>query len=427
MTYTNPVVNADNNRAMRRQILALPSRRKHIAFAALSALFLILTPIAYTSIFGNAKDAQSYGTAAVVPLPPIEALAPLDDETLETPDILAGELGAGQNPTTTSNALKVDALGNPINNGNNNFGNNAPQSNGQAAASQTTSGQSFPAQSGTKTILIDGQAIGPSRLAPAPFDGLTVDNQYGKAPAKGPNGRTALNSYNRPFTAPAGKRPVSIIIGGLGVNRTITQQAIDILPPDITLSFAAHVTGLQDWVNRARDAGHEVMIEIPMESADFNPTEPGADKTLLTTLSAAENMKHIEWLLSRAQGFFGVINYNGNSFLVRADATAPLLSKLSDSGLGFITDGAVSAPTLPALSRSVKLPYKNSFGLIDPAPNAELINSQLQSLSGAALSGGAPIGVGFAYPETLEAISNWVTSLEAQGLVLAPASHSIVK
>ncbi len=404
--------------AQRRQSVSLPSRRKHAAIAALSFCTLAALPIICVSLFGNPADAQSFGAVSIIPIAEPTVLSPLDDETLPAPDILASELNAGENPTEILadetapevDALEVDALGNPINR------DNTPE---------LPSVETLPSPS--KTILIDGNAIGPSRLAPAPFAGLTQANQYGTAPAKGPNGRTPLNSYNRPFTDTSGKKTVSIIIGGLGVNRTVTQQAIESLPPDITLSFAAHTTGLQDWINRAREAGHEVMIEIPMDSQSFNAAEPGADKALLTNNSVSENLRNMDWLLSRGQGYFGVINYNGDNFLTRADVTAPILGKLADSGIGLITDGAFSTPSLEALSGSVNLPYKNGFGLIDPEPSGDIIRAQLNSLASAALTDTKPIGVGFAYPETINIVADWVTDLEAQSLILAPASHTVLK
>ncbi|MEP1230030.1 MAG: divergent polysaccharide deacetylase family protein [Litorimonas sp.] len=413
------------NTTLRRERLTLPSWRRHLVMAAITFAAAIALTFISLQIFGNSKDAQSFGSVSVEPIVEIAALAPLDDETLNTPDILSTELAAGQNPTqsATNNAQPaLDALGNPL-----------PQAGltGLPNIGTTSEGPSSngirPNNNGSKTILIDGKAIGASSLPPAPFAGLTRETQYGTAPSKDDNGNSPLKSYNRRFTGASGQQPVSIIISGLGVNRALTQQAIDSLPPDVTLSFAAHVTGLQDWINRARTAGHEVMIEIPMDTINFNPAEPGADKALLTSQTASENMRNMEWLLSRAHGYFGVINYNGDTFLTRADVSAPILATLETSGLGFITDGDFSAPSLNALSQSVGLPYKNGFGLIDPEANTQIIRTKLDNLTSAAKSGAQPIGVGFAYPETIEAVTSWATDLETQNLILAPASHTLVK
>jgi len=86
----------------------------------------------------------------------------------------------------------------------------------------------------------------------------------------------------------------------------------------------------------------------------------------MASRNSAANMRNLDWLMSRGQGYFGVTNYNGDVFLTRADIAAPVLDKLSQSGLSFISDGSVSAPSLAALSSSAKLPYAAGYTLIDP-------------------------------------------------------------
>ena len=137
------------------------------------------------------------------------------------------------------------------------------------------------------------------------------------------------------------------------------------------------------------------------------------------------NPRNLNWLLSRGQGYFGVTNYNGDAFLTRADAAAPLLDKIARTGLGFVFDGSYSAPTLEALASTAKLPYASGYTLIDTVQDGALISSELERLNAAATAGGGPIGVGFTFPETITAVKDWAGGLEAQGLVLAPASSAL--
>ena len=51
------------------------------------------------------------------------------------------------------------------------------------------------------------------------------------------------------------------MIGGLGLNAKDTRQAIEQLPPEITLSFVPYADGLQGWIDLARANGHEVLLE----------------------------------------------------------------------------------------------------------------------------------------------------------------------
>jgi len=406
-------MNARTPNIRRRAMEPLPSRKKHLLLALSFLTLIIAGGYLLTNVFGNAKDAEVKGTVQVAPMPLPPASDTLGGDSESLPDLLAGEIPENINPTVVTKP-KVDALGNPI----------------STSTTETTLplGSPEPATtSGPRTITIDGAPIdgSGSALVPAPISGLTRVSTYGRVPAIGPNGITPLSAYKRPFSAATGKRPVSVIIGGLGVNRSLTRQAINELPADVTLAFAAHAPGLQNWVNQARSKGHEVLIELPMESADFNAAEPGADRALMASRNSAANLRNLDWLLSRAQGYFGVTNYNGDRFLTRADIAAPILDRLSKSGLSFVSDGSVNAPSLSALSSSAKLPFARGYTLIDPQQDIGIIQSELSRLTAQAQNSGGTIGVGFTYPETIAAVKNWARKLDAQGLVLAPASSTL--
>ena len=373
----------------RRTPVALPSRSKHILLAACALLLGYSLPIAAVGVFGNAEVASAEGAIALAPLPKVEVLTPLNDETLETPDLLAGDIPEGINPTAV-----------------------VPEPVEETALVQSLTEP--------KRIDITPQNRG---LPKAPIAGLTRQSRFGPVPAR--SAGNSLLAYRRPFQHQAGKQPVSLIIGGLGVNRPLTQSAIDSLPADVTLSFAAHSVGLQDWVDTARRDGHEVLIEIPFESVNFDPTDSGADRTIRVSVPPAENFRRLEWLLSRAQGYAGIINFNGDVFLTRTDMAGPLIDVLSKTGLGFLTDGDFETPSLPALARSFRQPFKAGHSVIDPDPISTVISGRLSALGEAAQSGSHPVGVGFAYPATLSEVQNWIATLDAQNLQLAPATAAL--
>ncbi len=404
----------------RRRRFQLPKRRWHILGAVLVLAFFVgaLARVALVPVLD--KDPNVTGEVALDAIPQPLPSTHLEADSQALPDLLAGDVAQGDNPTAASTALaggqkpegqKLDALGNPI----------KPSSN---ATSSNTS--NAPNAATPKTILIDGKVLGggtggaSATLNPA----LTRQGRFGPLPTIAPDGNTAAKAYRRTNVLQSGRQPVALIIGGLGVNRQVTQQAIDILPANVTLSFAAHSVGLQEWINLARNDGHEVLIEIPMNSNGFNPSEPGANRTLKAG-EETQNQRHLDWLLSRAQGYFGVTNYNGDLFLNRADASLTTLDRLSKSGLSLVTDGAFDTTGLDTLARSVGLPYKQGFGLIDPEPQTVLIEIELARLAAQATSGRGPVGIGFAYPETLEAVSAWLTTLPSQSLQLVPASSRL--
>nr|HRK64090.1 divergent polysaccharide deacetylase family protein [Terricaulis sp.] len=222
-------------------------------------------------------------------------------------------------------------------------------------------------------------------------------------------------------TRQANRPMVAIVIGGLGFNARATQQAIDELPPEVTLSFVPYAADLQTWIDRARARGHEVLLELPME-----PFDPDADDTgpqaLLSTASAQQNITRLELLLSRGAGYFGVTNYQGARFATSSQASQPVVQALRRRGLVFITSGIGQRTALSVEAGRAGLANTAADRIIDARREADAIDEQLLNLEALALQNQSAIGAGFAYPVTMEQVSRWARDIETRGYQLAPAS-----
>jgi polysaccharide deacetylase 2 family uncharacterized protein YibQ len=62
--------------------------------------------------------------------------------------------------------------------------------------------------------------------------------------------------------------------------------------------------------------------------------------------------------------------------------------------------------------------------IVDVEPSADAIDHQLLQLEATALQNGDAVGVGYAYPVTIEQFRIWTQGLKAKGYQLAPASAS---
>jgi polysaccharide deacetylase 2 family uncharacterized protein YibQ len=228
-----------------------------------------------------------------------------------------------------------------------------------------------------------------------------------------PDGRTPYSAYARPFKSD-GRPKVALIVGGLGLNPAATKAAIERLPPEITLSFVPYSEGLQGWIDLARANGHEVMLEIPMEPADYPDNDPGP-YTLLSSAQPQDTVKRLEWLMSRATGYFAVTNYLGQRFVGSDTGMNAFLGALKSRGVGFIDDGA-------ARRRGGAWARATADAVVDDQLSADAIASQLASLEQTAKVKGSALGSGFAYPVTVEVAARWADSVKSRGLQLAPAS-----
>ncbi|WP_332765827.1 divergent polysaccharide deacetylase family protein [Phenylobacterium sp.] len=250
-------------------------------------------------------------------------------------------------------------------------------------------------------------------LVQAPLAGFHIQGPGGLLPIIAANGKTPAEAYARPFV-PNGRPKVGMVVGGLGLNAQATRQAIDGLPPEITLSFVPYAEGLQGWIDLARAAGHEVLLEAPMEPVDYPDNDPGP-YTLMATAQGTETVKKLEWVLSRATGYFGVTNYLGSRFLASDSGMNAFTGALRGRGLAFIDDGQ-------AARRGGGIPRASAVRIIDEQLSGEAIDQQLLQVEAFALQNGQALGSGFAYPVTLSQVASWAESVESRGYQLAPAS-----
>jgi polysaccharide deacetylase 2 family uncharacterized protein YibQ len=274
----------------------------------------------------------------------------------------------------------------------------------------------------TITSFDNGPGLVASPLAKAPIPGFFERTAAGELPRINENHQTPAQAYARPFT-PTGEPRISIVLGGLGLNGERTAAAINTLPAEITLSFVPYATDLQGWINKARAAGHEVLLELPMEPYDYPNVDTGPH-TLLINSSAEENVRRVDLLLGKATGYFGVTNYQGAKFATDAKAANPVFEELSKRGLVFLHDGGAVRSALPDAAKQTQLGFRVADKILDAEPAREAIDRQLLQLEATALKDGQALGVGYGYPITIEQLKSWSDGLKAKGYQLAPASTS---
>jgi uncharacterized protein len=191
----------------------------------------------------------------------------------------------------------------------------------------------------------------------------------------------------------------------------------------VTLSFVPYAIDLQTWINRARAAGHEVMLELPMEAYDY-PNVDGGPQTLLTSVKPEENLRRLSLLMGKASGYFGVTNYQGAKFATDGRAASPVLKALKDRGLVFMHDGAAARSALPEAAKTAGLQFSTADRIVDAELSADAIDRELLQLEALAIQNGKAVGVGYAYPVTIEQFRLWTEGLKAKGYQLAPASSA---
>jgi hypothetical protein len=283
---------------------------------------------------------------------------------------------------------------------------------------------SLPGVTDTETALEAAPSAPPPRPRgpAAPLAGLHEPGPGGPLPIIGADGRRPDAAYAKAFNGVSDAPTIAVVVGGLGLSRSLTQRAIDTLPSEVTLSFAAYSDDLQAWIDAARADGHEVLIELPMEPFDYPNNDPGPD-TLLAEASAAENRRRLLTLLSRGAGYAGVANYLGARLGAAQEPLTAVFADLEARGLSIFHDGSGRRPVLEGAAAAAGAKLALADRVVDGDPGPTAIDARLLELEALALQNGTALGSGFAYPATVDTVAAWAEDLASRGYQLAPASY----
>ena len=260
-----------------------------------------------------------------------------------------------------------------------------------------------------------------SGLAPAPDPGV-VEEQHGRdLPRIGSDGRKPWQVYARPFEDKNDRPRLTIAVVGLGLSQAVTDAAIDRLPGAITLVLDPYGTGLAAVAARARSAGHEVLLALPMESADA-PFEDQGSYGLSTALRPEQNLQRLHYLLGSLPGYVGMIGVGGSRYAASADRIRPVLSDLKARGLLYMEGTPEVRPVTMRTAADVGLERVGVDVAIPAGSSGDAIDGRLRQLESMARDRGFGVGLLQAEPVALRQLQRWVAQLDPQQFTLAPVS-----
>ena len=216
-----------------------------------------------------------------------------------------------------------------------------------------------------------------------------------------------------------GRPMVAVIIDDMGMDRKRGARAIQ-LPGPLTLSFLTYARSLKAQAAAARDAGHEIMIHVPMEPDDAN--EYAGPKAIKRNLPDKELARRIDWALGRLDNYVGINNHMGSRFTTHGPGMTLVLGEIKRRGLLFV-DSRTSPKSVGAdIARRLSVPFAARDFFLDDDPSGAAVDRQLKALEQAATEKGYAIAIGHPYESTLSALEKWLPTLASRGFVLVPVS-----
>ena len=339
--------------------------------------------------------------------PEVAAAPPSEPDVPDVPKD-SGETGATADEETKSAAVRESAI---------------DDSATETAASEDAAGDR-PVRDGAPSVDVaiatPPKSVQQTIALALPDPALLQETSRGALPIIGPDGREPWRVYGRPVGPASGLPRMAIVVSGLGLSAEATQRAIR-LPKEVTLSFTPYGADLEADVAAAREAGHEVLLDLPMEPISYPADDPGPH-TLLTSLNPSDNIARLDWLLGRFKGYVGVINHMGSRFTASPDPLRPILRALKERGLMFVDSRSTSKSIAGGLAGQMQLPRAFNDRFLDHEPTRGAIDQSFAAAEGDARARGVALVVARPFPVTLERMAAWLPMLEAHGIEIVPVT-----
>ena len=303
-----------------------------------------------------------------------------------------------------------------------------PDGKSGAAEMERASGVKVTRPAGTDSpnaLVIRVPDVTALHLTPAPDPRLIEKSRYGILPRIGPDGARPAEVYARPLSSSPKLKPgaprIALFIGGMGLSRTMTQGAIDKLPGAVTLAFAPYGADVEVQAARARESGHEVLLQLPMDTFNAGDGDPGPH-TLHSDRAPEAIVDDLHWLMARFPGYAGMTNFLGGRFTADEAALAPVLRETKERGLFYIDDATSPRSIADKIALRVDLPFARADVVLDVDKTPDSVDAALSRLEALAHRNGVAIGWATGLPANIDRIARFARSLEDRGIALVPVS-----
>ena len=205
--------------------------------------------------------------------------------------------------------------------------------------------------------------------------------------------------------------------GGLSTERVLA------LDPRITLSILPNTPYATATAEQATALGFEVMLHMPMES--HSKTDTPVEGYISTTMDHDEIQNLTRVALSQIPNVAGVNNHTGSKFTSNENTMRSFLEVLQGKQLYFVDSVTLHTSIAHEVAVDMKVAANERDVFLDNENDPALIHQQIQELVAIAKEHGSAIGIGHFRVGTALALEEALPAIEADGVVLVPASELV--
>ena len=218
-------------------------------------------------------------------------------------------------------------------------------------------------------------------------------------------------TYETPISSHRATSPrIAIIIDDLGYDRALAREFIDLDLP-LTLSILPFTPFTRSIAQRARAAGREVMLHLPMEPRSYPRINPG-DGVLLVSMERDTIRKVLDRDLGEIPFVAGVNNHMGSRFTENKEKMTVVLSELKTRALYFVDSRTSRKSVAYDLAKEMEIRTACRDIFLDNDLSEGALGIQMDRLLNLARHNGHAIGIGHPHKETLGFLTRLQLSLK---------------
>lgn len=204
---------------------------------------------------------------------------------------------------------------------------------------------------------------------------------------------------------------IAIVIDDVGLDMSGSRRAVA-LPAAITLSYIPYSTRLPEQTKQAREAGHELLLHMPMEPMGSADPGPGA---LLVNLPQDELRQRLDTALASFVGFDGMNNHMGSKFTSDPQGMGLVIDELKQRHLFFLDSRTTAQSVGASLAKEQGVPTISRDVFLDDDMSLKAVKLQLEQTERVARRKGYAVAIGHPHPATLQALEEWMPDAEKRG------------
>ncbi len=216
---------------------------------------------------------------------------------------------------------------------------------------------------------------------------------------------------------------VAIIIDDVGRRLAPVNKFIELNIP-ITFSIMPGLPHSKDIARIANEAGHKVMLHLPMEPEDSINNDPGPH-ALMMSFNDEQIRETVRRYIENTPGISGMNNHMGSLFTKNEAKMRVVMDEIKKAGIFFIDSYTTSDSIALKMARLTGIKAAGRDIFLDNVRDENSIKKALMRTIAKAKKNGHAIAIGHPHPATIRALEELVPVFESEGVKFVYVSEVV--